>query len=633
MLRASIGRANRGGRRKQNVMYDTELILTLTGGLAAALILGYVTHRLGLSPIVGYLLGGLAVGPHTPGFIANEGLADQLAEIGVILLMFGVGLQFHFDELLKARYVDVPGAVGHSLLTTLLGCLVAVAIGWNWSAGLVFGLAISIASTVVLLRVLAEHNALHTPTGRVAVRWMVVEDLFTVLVLVLLPSLYGEDRTGAGNIALALVWSILKLVVLLAVLIFAGDRLIPRLLEHVAATHSRELFTLTILVLALGIAVGSALLFGASMALGAFLAGTVVGRSEFSLRAATEALPMRDAFAVLFFVSVGMRFHPAYLLEAPGLAAATLGIVLLGKPLAALAIFRLLGYPPHIAFSVAVALAQIGEFSFILAALGKQLGVLTDTAINTLVAVSIVSICLNPLLYRRIGSLEAWMQRRSSLWSWLNPRRQEESTAGRGRSTNGYPDLVPRYEAIVVGYGPVGGTLARLLHDNGIEPTIIELNLDTVRRLQSEGHHAVYGDAMHRETIKAAGIERAAAILLTSAGMRGAEEVIRLARELNPKVRVFARTAYHREIQVLQRAGADAVFSGEGEVALTMTEFVLRRLGATEEQIDRERERIRAELFGAPQTVEPLLSPEKRDSADDASETNTPSEAGRPSSS
>jgi monovalent cation:H+ antiporter-2, CPA2 family len=612
-------------------MHNVELILTLTGGLAAALILGYVTLRLGLSPVVGYLLGGFIVGPHTPGFIANEAIADQLAEIGVILLMFGVGLQFHFDELLKARRVDVPGALGHSLLATLLGSLVAVTVGWSWSAGLVFGLAISVASTVVLLRVFAENNALHTPTGHIAVRWMVVEDLFTVLVLVLLPSLYGSDRTGAGTILLTLGWSILKLVALLAVMFFAGDRLIPRLLGHVAATRSRELFTLTILVLALGIAVGSAFLFGASMALGAFLAGTVVGRSEFSLRAATEALPMRDAFAVLFFVSVGMRFHPAYLLETPGLVAATLGIVLLGKPLTALLITRLLGYPPYVAITVAIALAQIGEFSFILAALGKQLGVLPDTAINALVAASIVSICLNPLLYRRIGGLEAWAQRHPSLWRWLNPRRQAEWTPGGDGSTEEISDGVPKHQAIVVGYGPVGGTLARLLGDNGIEPAIIELNLDTIRRLQSEGKHAVYGDAIHRDTIKAAGIERAVAILLTSAGMRGTEEVIRLARELNPKIRVLARTAYHREIEALQRAGADAVFSGEGEVALTMTEFVLRRLGATEEQIDRERERIRAELFHGQKTEEPLLSPEERDRTD-APETTPTHEAGGPSS-
>src|SRR5262249_30251182 len=293
-------------------MHHLDLILTVTGGLAAALVLGYLTHRLGLSPIVGYLLAGFAVGPHTPGFVANKELADQLAQVGVVLLMFGVGLQFHFKELLAVRRVAVPGALCQSLVATALGGAVAVAVGWGWSAGLVFGLAISVASTVVLLRVLADNNDLHTPTGHIAVGWLVVEDLFTVLVLVLLPVVFGEDQAGAGGVAPALAWSVLKIAVLVAFTFLAGGRLIPWLLHRVAATRSRELFTLTVLVLALGIAVGAAELFGASMALGAFLAGMVVGRSEFSLRAAAEALPMRDAFAVLFFVSVGMLFDPAY---------------------------------------------------------------------------------------------------------------------------------------------------------------------------------------------------------------------------------------------------------------------------------------------------------------------------------
>jgi CPA2 family monovalent cation:H+ antiporter-2 len=606
-------------------MHNVELILTLTSGLAAALVLGYVTHRLGLSPIVGYLLAGFAVGPNTPGFIANKDLADQLAEVGVILLMFGVGLQFHFEELLKVWRVAVPGAIGQSLVATLLGCLLAVATGWGWSAGLVFGLAISVASTVVLLRVLADHNDLHTPTGHIAVGWLVVEDLFTVLMLVLLPVVYGTGQTDVGNIALALGWSVLKLAVLIAVTFLVGDRLLPWLLGHVAATRSRELFTLTVLVLALGIAVGSALLFGASMALGAFLAGMVVGRSEFSLRAATEAMPMRDAFAVLFFVSVGMLFHPAYLLMAPGLVAAALGIILLAKPLAALTIVRLLGYPPRVAFSVAVALAQIGEFSFILAALGKQLGeppgVLPESATNALVAAAIVSICLNPVLYRLIGPLEAWAQRRPRVWRWLNARVRARPLEGGDRPTRDFGEPGPGYEAIVVGYGPVGRTLTRLLRESGVEPTVVELNLDTVRRLQAEGTHAVYGDANHRETLRAAGVERAVAVVLTSAGMRGSEEVIRLAREENPKVRVFARTAYLREIEALRRAGADAVFSGEGEVALTMTEFILRRLGATEEQIDRERDRIHVELFRGSFSAGPLIDPEAQAGANVARET------------
>src|SRR3954447_16794190 len=333
-------------------MHDVDLILTLTGSLAAALALGYLTFRIGLSPIVGYLLAGFVVGPYTPGFIANKGLADQLAEIGVILLMFGVGLQFHVEELLAVRRVAVPGALGRSLVATGLGALVGVAHGWGWSAGIVFGLALSVASTVVLMRVLAESGDLQTPAGHTAVGWLVVEDLFTVLVLVLLPAVFAPGA-GAGGVAVATGLAVLKLVAMVALTLVVGERLIPWLLDRVAATRSRELFTLTVLVLALGIAVGSTRLFGVSMALGAFLAGMVVGRSEFSLRAATEALPMRDAFAVLFFVSVGILFRPRHLLESPGLVAATLAVILLGKPLTALIIVLLLKYPLRVAVSVA----------------------------------------------------------------------------------------------------------------------------------------------------------------------------------------------------------------------------------------------------------------------------------------
>ncbi|MGH7149505.1 MAG: cation:proton antiporter, partial [Planctomycetota bacterium] len=338
-------------------MHDLDLILTLTGGLAAALALGYGTHRLGLSPIVGYLLAGIAIGPHTPGFVANRALAEQLAEIGVVLLMFGVGLHFHLKELLAVRRIAITGALGQVAVATALAALVARAIGWDWTAGIVFGLAISVASTVVLTRVLADNRDLHTPTGHIAVGWLVVEDLFTVIVLVLLPALFGPGRARGSDVLLGLGFAALKIAALVVLTILAGGRLIPRLLERVAATRSRELFTLTVLVVALGIAVGSARLFGVSMALGAFLAGMVVGRSEFSLRAASDALPMRDAFAVLFFVSVGMLFDPSHLLEAPGLVAATLGVILLGKPAAALGIVLLLGYPPKVGLAVAAALA------------------------------------------------------------------------------------------------------------------------------------------------------------------------------------------------------------------------------------------------------------------------------------
>jgi CPA2 family monovalent cation:H+ antiporter-2 len=577
-------------------MHHLDLILTLTGGLAAALVFGYLTQRLGLSPIVGYLLGGIAVGPYTPGFVANRALAEQLAEVGVILLMFGVGLQFHFKELLAVRRVALPGAIVQSTLATVLGAVLARAFGWSWSAGIVFGLALSVASTVVLMRVLTDNNDLHTPTGHIAVGWLVVEDLFTVLVLVLLPALVGSPQASWSHVPLALGLGMLKVTILVACIFFIGGRLIPWLLERVAATHSRELFTLTVLVLALGIAVGSATLFGVSMALGAFLAGMVVGRSDFSLRAASEALPMRDAFAVLFFVAVGMLLHPRHLLEAPGLVATTLGVIVLGKPLAALGIVLLLRYPLRVALAVAVALAQIGEFSFILAILGKELGLLTDTAVHTVVATAIISITLNPLLYRLIDPVVAWVMHRPRLGNWLTTRTHTLFPPEAALMPDRTSTASPSHRAVVVGYGPVGQTVTRLLQENNIEPTIIELNRDTVRCLREAGVSAVYGDASHRGILQGAGVGSAGSLILSAAGLHASAEVIRLARGLNPAIRILARAAYVRESPALHQAGAEYVFSGEGEVALAMTEAILRALGATPEQIDRERERVHRDL-------------------------------------
>jgi CPA2 family monovalent cation:H+ antiporter-2 len=574
-------------------MHAYDLILTLTGGLSAALVLGYITQRMGLSPIVGYLLAGTLVGPYTPGFVADAALAEQLAEIGVILLMFGVGLQFHVEELLAVRRVAVPGAIAQSLVATLLGALLGRAFGWDWSAGLVFGMALSVASTVVLARVLADNNDLHTPGGHIAVGWLVVEDLFTVVALVVLPALFGPARTDVP-LWMALGLTGLKVTALVAFTALVGTRVIPRLLDHVAGTRSRELFTLTVLVIALGIAVGSALVFSVSMALGAFLAGMIVGQSQYSLRAASDALPMRDAFAVLFFVSVGMLLDPASLLETPGLIAGALAIVLLGKPLVALVIVWAMRYPVKVALTVAIALAQIGEFSFILSTIGRELGILSTAATNTLVAASIVSIVLNPLSYRAIDTLERWIAARPRLRRFFD-RRGVPSAEGRaGLATRG----APAHRAVVIGYGPTGRTVVRLLRENEIEPSVVDLNVDSVRSLTEEGIDGVYGDATRAETLAAAGIESAGSLILTSAGMSHSTEVIRVARELNPGIRILARAAYLRDLPSLTKAGADRVYSGEGEVALAFTEDILDALGATPEQIDRERARAHDELFG-----------------------------------
>jgi monovalent cation:H+ antiporter-2, CPA2 family len=587
-------------------MHQMDLILTLTSALTAALVLGYITQRLSLSPIVGYLLAGMVIGPATPGFVADKHLADQMAEIGVILLMFGVGLHFHLKDLLAVRHIAIPGAIGQSLVATLLGWGAGVAFGWPWASGIVFGLAISVASTVVLLRVLADNNDLHTPAGHIAVGWLVVEDLFTVIVLVLLPALSVLERGGqadaaVGNAALSLLWAIARIGLLVVAVFYVGGRVIPWVLALVSRTRSRELFTLAILVLATGLAVGATRWFGVSPALGAFLAGMVVGQSEFSSRAASEALPMRDAFAVLFFVSIGMLFDPRDFLEAPAIIITTLAIILVGKPLAAFVLVLLMRYPLVVALSVSVALAQIGEFSFMLATLGRQLNVLPERAASAIVAAALVSISINPLLYRAIGWVEDRVKRSRRLSGWLMQPISVEPT----RESD--PEAVARSSAIVVGYGPVGRSLVRMLQENDIEPTVIELNLDTVHRLRDDAIRALYGDATHRQTLVEAGLDRAIALILTSAGMHRSEETIRLAREINPEIRVLARATYLRDVPPLRKAGADVVFSGEGEVALTMTEFLLRQLGATEEQIDRQRERMREELFGTPLAMELLM--------------------------
>jgi CPA2 family monovalent cation:H+ antiporter-2 len=573
-------------------MHEFDLILTIAGGLSAALVFGYITQRLGVSPIVGYLIAGTLVGPHTPGFVADPQIAGQLAEVGVILLMFGVGLQLHVEELFAVRRIAVVGAIVQSVAATALGIAIARLAGWGWAAGVVFGMALSVASTVVLIRVLSDHRDLHTPTGHVAVGWLVAEDLFTVVALVLLPALFGSSPAADSSLALALGVTMIKVVVLIGAAIVVGNRVIPLVLEKVAATQTRELFTLTILVIALGIAVASARWFGVSMALGAFLAGLIVGRSDFSVRAASEALPMRDAFAVLFFVAVGMLLEPRFVFEAPGLIAATLAVILLGKPIVALLIVRILGYPFRIGLSIAIALAQIGEFSFLLSDIGTRLGLLSPEATNTIVVASIVSIILNPLLYRLVAPIERWAAAHPHLWAVLNPRvvrRAVEVAPARGDSWSG---------SVVIGYGPTGRTVTRLLRENRIDAVVVELNLTTVRALRDESIAAIYGDATRRETLEQAGIAGARSLILTSSGMADSAEVIRMAREINPRILILARTAYLRDVSALREAGADTVFSAEGEVALAFTESILTRLGATPEQIDRERGRAHSELFG-----------------------------------
>jgi CPA2 family monovalent cation:H+ antiporter-2 len=577
-------------------MHNLDLIVTLAGGFIAALALGYITHRLGWSPIVGYLLAGILAGPHTPGFVADKHLAEQLAEVGVILLMFGVGLHFHVKDLLAVRGIAVAGALAQSTVATVLGALAFHAFGLNWSQGIVFGLALSVASTVVLVRVLSDSGELQSPIGRIAVGWLVMEDIFTVFVLVLLPAIFGTS-TGEGSRGLGMAAGIaaIKLTVFIGFTLVAGSRLIPWLLNKVADTHSRELFTLSVLAIALGIAVGSAYLFDVSVALGAFLAGMVVGQSEFSARAGSDALPMRDAFAVMFFLSVGMLFDPRQALASPLLIVVTLAIVMIGKPLAAIVIVAALGYSSRIGLAVALALAQIGEFSFLLATLGRQVGALPDSAMNPIVAVSIVSIMVNPVLYRAVAPLERFIERHPLLWRALNRKEivEIDASAEIGR------EEAPAHHAVIVGYGPIGQMVFRILKQRGIEPTVIEMNIESHRRLRGEGYSAVYGDANRKDVLEQAGIARATSLILSASGNAAATGALRIARQINPDIHVVARADYLGEMEMLREAGASEVFSGEGEVALAIADSILRKLGATPDQLDEARERIRLSLLRA----------------------------------
>src|SRR5688572_8541074 len=477
--------------------HDLAILISLSVCLGAALVLGYMTQRLKLSPIVGYLLAGIAIGPATPGFVADQASAAQFAEIGVVLLMFGVGLHFDLSDLLAVRRVAVPGAIGQVAVATLLGMLAFVAFGSSWAAGAVIGMSISVASTVVLIRVLSDNNVLDTDQGHVAVGWLIVEDLFTVLVLVMLPALAnaGGGEGGPMQVLLFLSVAVLKVAILGLIVLWGGRRIIPRILEHVARTRTRELFTLAILALALGIAVGSALLFGVSMALGAFLAGMLVRQSDVSHQAAADALPMRDAFAVLFFVTVGMQFDVQAILDAPGLFLTLLAVILVAKPLTAIAIVWVVGYSVRTALTVAVALAQIGEFSFILADLAADLKLLGPESQSLLVACAIVSITLNPLVFRGVGPLEAWLRRRPRIWRMLSQRSEACVRRLPTIPTPTDSQEPPRERAIVVGYGPVGKTASSILKDFGLETVVIETNVDTVSNLSAAGHVAIYGDA------------------------------------------------------------------------------------------------------------------------------------------
>jgi CPA2 family monovalent cation:H+ antiporter-2 len=584
--------------------HEFALLFTLSVSLVAALVLGLVTERLRLSPIVGYLLAGVLVGPHTPGPVADPGMAVQFAEVGVVLLMFGVGLHFNLKDLWSVRNVAIPGAMGQIVAATLLGTLAAVAIGWDRAEGVIIGIAISVASTVVLVRVLTDNDLLHTTQGHIAVGWLIVEDIFTVLVLVALPAvaaIVNQDAENAPSVPWALGLAVIRIAALSVLVLGGGRRLIPWLLHLVAQTRSRELFTLSVLALALAIATGSAYFFGVSMALGAFLAGMVVGQTEVSHQAAADALPMRDAFAVLFFVSVGMLFDPHAVIEEPVLLAILLTITLLAKPLTAFSIVWLLRYSLRSALVIAIALAQVGEFSFLLADEAIRHRMLSETGHSLLVACAILSITINPLLFRTIEPLEKWLRTRPRLWSLLSDRSESagkeinRQVSERLAATD-YATETPPVKAVIVGYGPVGQTACRVLKGFGVQTAVIDLNLDTVRELADSGEAAIYGDATRRDILEAAGLHRAKYLLVTIPDVLVRTLIIIAAKEMNPELRVFARARYLNERAWLEEAGASDVCTEEGETAVGLALLILREVGADRRRVNEELERIEAEL-------------------------------------
>lgn len=572
------------------------LLNTIAAGFAAAWVLGLITHRIGLSPIVGYLLAGVVIGPKTPGFAGDIHLAEQLAEVGVILLMFGVGLHFKLKDLLAVKGVAVPGAIGQSLLATIATVALFSAFGWSIRSGVVLGMAMAVASTVVLLRVLLDRSMLNTSHGHVAVGWLIVEDILTVLALVLVP-MFAIDDPATTSAAAAEVsssmsgiatvgWAILKLVALVAIVFLAGSRVVPWILTNVAQLRSPELFTLTVLVLSVTIAVGSAAFFGASVALGAFLAGMVVAQSPVSHQAAADALPMRDAFAVLFFVSVGMLFDPAFLLAEPMLVLAGVLIVLVVKPLAALVIVAVRGYPARTALTVAIGLSQIGEFSFILGKAALQHKLMPEEGLQVLVATAMISITLNPLLFGALPKIEKWLEGIPWLWRLLNIRHDARikgiNAESQARAAGSENPL-----AIIVGYGPVGRVVDALLRDAKIETVIVDMNIDTIHTLTAAGRIALYGDAARHEILEQAGIHKARHLVVTLPHAEGRVPLVMAARELNPTIEITVRARYLAEREVLESAGAAGIVYEEGEAGVALARYVLQRRGIEPAKIDK----------------------------------------------
>ena len=552
--------------------HQAPLISTIVIALALAWAFAAVANRLKLPPIVGYLLAGIAIGPFTPGFVADQNIASELAEIGVILLMFGVGLHFSLADLLSVKAIAIPGAFAQIACATLLGMGLGLWLGWSIEGALVFGLALSVASTVVLLRALQERRLVETERGRIAVGWLIVEDIAMVLTLVLLPALSGALEGDAGaaplDIAVALGTTVAKIAAFVGIMLIVGKRLIPGILHYMAHTGSRELFRLSVLVVALGAAYAAAELFGVSFALGAFFAGMILSESALSQQAAQETLPLRDAFAVLFFVSVGMLFDPTILVREPIPVLVTVLIIVLGKSLAAFAIVRGFGYSTPTALTISASLAQIGEFSFILAGLGVSLALLPEQGRDLILAGAIISILLNPLLF---AALDHVVERRE--------QRRVEVAEITETDTAREPIRPTRLanHIVLVGHGRVGSAISAALRTKGVPLFVIEYNEDAVAALKTTGVETLSGNAADPELIATANLGGARCLLVAIPNAFEGGQVLQQARAINPKLLIVARAHSEAEIEHLKKHGADLVVMGEHEIAKAMLDNIFER--------------------------------------------------------
>jgi CPA2 family monovalent cation:H+ antiporter-2 len=574
--------------------HETALIGTVAAGLGLAFIFGLIASRLRLPPILGYLVAGVAVGPFTPGYVADAGLAAQLAEIGVILLMFGVGLHFSIRDLFEVRRIAIPGAMAQISVATVLGAVISRFWGLPWGTGLVFGLSLSVASTVVLLRALEDRGILESSDGRIAVGWLIVEDIVTVLALVVLPviavPLGGQPpalAADAGHAAAAsdqslgsvLLMTAIKLVAFVVAMMVVGRRIVPLLLKGVVNTGSRELFTLAVLAIALGLSTGAAYLFDVSFALGAFFAGIIVSESDFSHEAATNALPLQDAFAVLFFVSVGMLFDPAVVIERPLQLAAVLAIIMIGKSLASFAIVLLFRYPLHTALIISASLAQIGEFSFILATMAVSLGIMTQDLQNLLIASALLSITLNPAAFAFIPTLERFLDKQAGARPSVADRIQRPA-GDLAQLPAGISEESMRDHVVLIGYGRVGGPVAREMIRHNIPFVVVEQSRERAEALREQGLPVIYGDATRPEVLTPAHMETARMVVVAAPDAFQARAIVRLVREVNPDVRLIVRTHSDEEREFLESSGADVALVGERELAVSMTRHALRAYGA-----------------------------------------------------